>query len=172
MSTQEEFEQKLLGWMEEALELRHGAGEDPKGKVSLPPYELGQPAALEMLQRVRVRLDRVEELQSRARQLKGRAYRLRSTSEFDASLAYDTAMHHNRATLSQDYKSADEKKADAALASLNQKRELHQRKQVESLATETLDVISHCYWGLEKLREDLLQMLRIHSFVTSQEIQT
>jgi hypothetical protein len=45
-------------------------------------------------------------------------------------------------------------------------------KRLESFATETLDVITQCYWGLEKLRDDILQMLRIQQFMTSEEVQT
>lgn len=165
-------EEVLTSWVEEALDLRHGSGEDNAGKVSLPPFELGQPAALDMLQRIRVRLDRVEELQSHARVAKGRAIRARESADFEASIAYDQALQHNRATKIQEYVSAAEKRADASLASLEQKRLAHQLQRQESFAAEALDVITQCYWGLEKLREDVLQMLRLHSFVTAEEVQT
>jgi hypothetical protein len=166
------LEKVLLEWAAEALDLRHGEANDPKGKVSLPAYELGQSAALDMLQRVRVRLDRVEELQSKARQARGRILRARQQAEFDASVKYDEAMNRARETRVQEFVSAAEKNASAALASLQEKRQLHQWKKSESQATETLDVISDCYWGLEKLREDVLQMLRLQQFVTSEEVQT
>jgi len=166
------LEKVLLEWASEALELRHGEAEDPKGKVQLPAYELGQSAALDMLQRVRVRLDRVEELQSKARQAKGRIMRMREQAEFDATVRYDEAMDSARTTRVQEFVSAAEKNSAASLASLQEKREAHRMKNAESQASETLDVISQCYWGLEKLREDVLQMLRIQQFVTSQEVQT
>ena len=164
----------LQTWVEEALELRHGEAGDPDGKVGLPPYEAGQPASIEMLQRVRVRLDRIEELQSRARQAKGRVLRMRDEAEFEAALAYDTAMHQNRNTRIQDYVTAAEKNADASLASLEQKRRAHQIKLLESYSVEALDVITQCYWGLEKLREDILQMIRLlnNNYMTSVENQT
>ena len=163
----------LEDWATEALELRHGASTDPKGKVGLPAYEVGQPAAIEMLQRVRVRLDRVEELQSKARQAKGRILRMKEAADFEAAVAYDQAMQNNRSTRVQEFVTAAEKNADAMLASIEQKRAAHQIKLLESFASEALDVITQCYWGLEKLREDILQMIRLHnSFITTEETQT
>lgn len=168
----EGVERDLLAWAEEALELRHGEADDPKGKVHLPSYELGLPASVEMLQRVRVRLDRVEELQSKSRQAKGRVMRLRENADFDAQLAYDQAMQIQGATRAREYVTGLEKNADASLASLEQKRAAHQLRRVESVATEVLDVIGQCYWGLEKLREDILQMMKLNQFITSEEVQT
>lgn len=165
-------EESLLAWAEEALDLRHGQANDPDGKVSLPPYEEGQPAAIDMLQRVRQRLDRVEELQSKARQARGRLMRHREAAEFEASIKYDEAMQKARQTRTQDFVTAAEKNADAALASIDEKRAAHQIKRTESLAVEVLDVVTQCYWGLEKLREDIIQMLKLHTFVTAEEVQT
>lgn len=166
-----EIEDSLLAWATEALELRHGEAGDEEGRVSLPPFELGYPAAVDMLQRVRQRLDRVEELQSKSRQVKGRVMRLREQAEFEASLAYDNAVATG-AKRYQEYAMADEKKADAHLASLTEKREAHRMKRLESIAAETLDVVTQCYWGLEKLREDLLQMVRLTTYLTAEEVQT
>lgn len=168
----ENIEQDLLAWASEALELRHGEAGDSKGKVSLPSYEAGLPASVDMLQRVRVRLDRVEELQSKARQAKGRVMRLRENADFDAQLAYDEAMQRQSATRSREYVTGLEKNADASLASLEQKRAAHQLRRLESVALEVLDVVGQCYWGLEKLREDILQMMRLTQFITSEEVQT
>lgn len=170
--TTDKTEETLLAWATEALELRHGEADDPLGQVSLPPYELGLPATVSMLQRVRVRLDRVEELQSRARQTLGRVMRLREQAQFDASLAYDSAMQQQGATRVREYVTAAEKNAEATLASLQEKRVAHQLKRLESSALETLDVISQCYWGLGKLREDILQMMKLHQFLTTEETQT
>lgn len=167
----QELEDNLLSWAVEALELRHGEAGDPGGKVGLPPYELGNTAYVDMLQRIRVRLDRVEELQSKARQARGKITRLREQSAFEANLAYDTAMQKNKLKF-QEYVSAAEKSADATLASIQEKRQEHQMKRLESVATETYDVISQCYWGLEKLREDVKSMIRLNQFISAEEVQT
>lgn len=164
-------EDQLIAWVSEAMELRHGIAGDAHGKVRLPPFELGQPAAVDMLGRVRIRLDRVEELQSLARQALGRVMRMKDEAEFELSLKYDEAMANNKNRFT-DYTLGDEKRADAALASLTEKRKAHQMKRLESSSKETLDVITQCYWGLEKLREDIIQMLRIHRGITSEEVQT
>ena len=169
MST--EVEKQLVSWVEEALEARHGEYGDPDGRVSLPAYELGQPAAIDMLGRVRQRLDRVEELQSMARRAKGRVMRMREEAEFEASLKYDEAMATG-AKRYQEYALGDEKRADASLASLTERRQAHAMKRAESFATEALDVVTQCYWGLEKLREDIIQMVRLTTYLTSEEVQT
>lgn len=168
----ENVEKDLLAWADEALELRHGEADDPKGAVRLPSFEAGLPAAIDMLQRVRVRLDRVEELQSKARQVKGRVMRLRENADFNAQIAYDNAMQTQGASRSREYVTGLEKNADASLASLEEKREAHKLRRLESVAVEVLDVVGHCYWGLEKLREDVLQMVRLNQFLTSEEVQT
>lgn len=167
-----QIEEELLGWATEALELRHGVAGDPEGKVSLPPYQAGEYAAIDMLQRVRQRLDRVEELQSKARQAKGRIMRLREQADFDAQEAYAKTMDERRNAYVQEYVSAAEKDSAARLGSFNERRQAHQMKRLESFATETLDVLGQCYWGLEKLREDILQMLRLHTNLTAVEVQT
>lgn len=168
----ENIEKELLEWATEALELRHGEAGDSKGTVGLPSYEAGLPAAVDMLQRVRVRLDRVEELQSKARQAKGRVMRTRENADFEAQLAYDQAMQEQGNSRVRAYVTGAEKNADASLASLEQKRAAHQIRRIESIASEVLDVVGHCYWGLEKLREDILQMMRLTQFTTSEEVQT
>lgn len=168
----EKIERELLEWADEALELRHGEAGDPFGKVGLPAWELGVDGATNMLRRIRVRLDRVEELQSKARQARGRVMRLRENADFDAQIAYDEAMQRQGATRSREYVTGLEKNADASLASLEQKRAAHQLKRLESLAVEVFDVVTHCYWGLEKLREDVLQLMRLTQFVTAEEVQT
>jgi len=97
--------------------------------------------------------------------------RLREEAEYELSLKYDDAISNNKNRY-VDFQSADEKRADAALKSLEEKRKLHQMKRLESHAREVLDVVTQCYWGLSNLREDLLQMLKIHTFVTAEELQT
>lgn len=168
----DDIEKKLLEWAEEALELRHGTGGDPEGKIFLLPLEVGMYKHVEMLQRVRIRLDRVEELQAKARQAKGRVVRMREQADFEASIAYDTAMQQQGASRVREYVTAAEKNADASLASLEKKREAHRLKRLESLTTEVLDVIGQCYWGLGKLREDILQLLKLQQFATTEEMQT
>jgi hypothetical protein len=167
----EDVESQLLAWVSEAMELRHGEAEDPDGRVGLPPFELGQDAAVSMIQRVRQRLDRVEELQSLARQALGRVMRLREQADFEASLKYDEAMANGKDRY-REFTAADEKRADATLASLKERREAHKLKRVESQAKETLDVVGQCYWGLANLREDIHKMLSLQRSITSEEVQT
>jgi hypothetical protein len=155
-------EEQLLAWVEEALELRHGEADDPLGKLELPPYTDGPDGVLNTLRRVRVRLDRVEELQSRSRQMKGKVSRSRAKAEFDADLAEHEAMK-KQANRGREFVSAAQLKAEASLDSIEQKRILHRLKKLESMADEAYEIIKTCYWGLDKIRTELLEMLRVHN---------
>lgn len=166
------LEASVIEWVEEALELRHGEAGDPLGKLELPPFESGRESVLATLRRTRVRLDRVEELQAKSRQAKGRISRLRSNAEFEASMKYDEAMQKRANTRMIDYVTADEKRADASLDTLAEKRALHQAKRLENVADEAYDIIKSCYWGLDKIRTELLEMLKVHESLVPVEAQT
>lgn len=165
----EGVEKTLIEWVTESLELRHGVAGDPGGRLELPPYEIGPDPVLDVLRRTRVRLDRVEELQSKARQAKGRIHRTRVNAEFQAKIAHDTAMQEQGARRTKSFVTADEKRADAFTASLEEQRVAHQLNRAESVADEAYDVIKNCYWGLDKIRTELLEMLRVHNSLTHME---
>lgn len=165
-------EKTLLGWVEEALELRHGSAGDPEGPIELPPFEDGRDSVLAALRRVRVRLDRIEELQAKARQVKGRVSRVKANAEFEAAIAYDTAMQRRAANRTAEFVTAAERNADAALDSLDQKRVAHQTSRLQSIADESYDVIKGCYWGMDKIRSELLEMLKLHTSNWAVENQT
>lgn len=157
----EGIEVTLIQWVAEALELRHGESGDSEGKIELPAYELGHEGVLDVIRRTRIRLDRVEELQAKARQAKGRITRARASAELEAKIAYDTAMQQNAAKRTQTFVTGAERNADATLDSLQLKRQAHQLSRMESVADESFDVIKGCYWGLDKIRSELLSMLQV-----------
>lgn len=56
------IEAAIQNWVREALELRHGAGEDPEGPLGNIDYSRGGNAISALLVRVRSRSDRVDML--------------------------------------------------------------------------------------------------------------
>lgn len=164
-------EKALLGWVEEALELRHGIAGDADGPIELPPFEAGRDAVLDVVRRVRVRLDRIEELQAKARQVKGRVSRVKANAEFEADIAYDEAMM-KQANRGREYVSSVQLRSEASMDSIDQKRTVHQTNRLLSIADESYDVIKGCYWGMDKIRSELLEMLKLHTSNWAVENQT
>lgn len=164
-----DLENQLMGWVREALELRHGEANDPEGKLSLPTPSLGTGAVLGSLLRVRSRLDRVDELVSKATQAQYRITRAEASARFDADAAWDRAAQRNRAATVGQFTSAKERAADASLDSFEQKRTAHSAARLVSVATEALAVIKQTYWGLNALREDHNTVLRTLQFESSLE---
>ena len=165
-------ETAIIGWVEEALELRHGEAGDPDGRIELPAFETGRDGVLATLRRVRVRLDRLEELQAKSRQAKGRVSRVKANAEFEAQVEYDRAMQQRGNTRVREYVTADEKRADAALDTIAQKRVVHQTNRLQSIADEAYDVVKGCYWGMDKIRTELLEMLKVHESLWAVETHT
>jgi hypothetical protein len=167
----EGVEKTILEWVEEAMELRHGEAGDPLGRIELPAYVDGRDGVLVVLRRVRVRLDRLEELQAKSRQALGRVDRVRASAEFEAEMAQDAALK-KQADRGRDYTSSLQLKSEASLDSIDQKRTAHQSKRVQSIASEAYDVIKGCYWGMDKIRTELLEMLKVHQSFMAVEGQT
>lgn len=156
----------MVSWAAEALELRHGAAEDPKGAISTPRHEEGMDAFVDALFRLRQRLDRTEELRSKIVQAKGRIERARKQAEFEAERVYNEAMQRRGATRTQSFTTAKEKDADASLDAFAQKRLAHQAERLASVAAEAKTVIDNAYWGLSSIREEVLSYYKNVQFVT------
>lgn len=165
-----QMEQQMVAWATEVIELRFGEAGDPEGRVSLPDYQEGALAVVASLSRVRQRLDRTEELQTKAMRARARLVRMQSEATFEFERAYDEAAVRRSALRSQEYTSAKERNAEAALDSFQQKRAAHQTARLVAIAQEVEEQIRHCYWGLTKLREDHLSFLRNQQNLTAEEV--
>lgn len=164
-----DLETAMVAWATEAIDLRFGEAGDPQGRVALPDWEAGQPVMISSLARVRTRLDRIEELQTKAMRARGRLHRMQSEAAFAAQAAYDEAAVQRSAFRSQEYTSAKERNAEASLDSFAQKRAAHLAEKLVAIALEVEEQIKHCYWGLVKLREDHLTLLRRLETMTTEE---
>lgn len=171
-----QLESQMVAWATEAIELRFGSAGDEEGRVELPAFEQGALTIIASLSRVRQRLDRTEELQSKALQARGRLIRMQAQARHEAEEVYNNAASHNARfggmTVHGTYTSAKERDADAKLASLEQRRSEHQAERLVSVAQEVEEQIKHCYWGLTKLREDHLTFLRRQENLTTEEVTT
>lgn len=164
----EQTETRILQWVSEALELRHGSGGDPQGRLTAD-FAMDDPALLRQeLLRVRARSDRVEYLLAAATQAKARAKRAEDGAKFEAQRAYDEAarLHSARRV---EFSSAAERNAEASLDSFDQKRLAHEAARLVSVATEAYDVINQCARQLADMRSDLRASINALRFESSLE---
>lgn len=168
-----DLEQSMIDWVQEALELRHGKGGDPEGKIKVIDPRLGIDAMNSLLTRVRKRADRVDELLAHATMARGRFRRARDQAAFSAEIAYDEATSQNkenRARIGEaDFSTREERNAAANLLSLNEKRAAHEARRLVSVAEEAYDVISQIHWQLDAIRKDLRASLHSLQFESKLE---
>lgn len=162
------IESRLVGWVSEALELRHGAAEDPQGKLTPVDPSEGPPAITESLLRVRARSDRVDELLSRITLERGRAKRAKEGAQFAADTALMEATQV-RASRRAEFSSGREREAEAKLDSLEQRRMAHQADRLVSVANDAYEVINQVHWQLDAIRKDLRATLHALQFESSLE---
>ncbi len=164
----DEVEEQVDKWVREVIELRFGKAEDPDGDV------LGFPGdhpdeVVHMLNRVRIRSDRIEEIQSNLRRVRGRIKRSLDAAQLEADLKRDESFVRNRASRTMDFVTADERKADAALDSLEEKRAALALKRLHDFVQEAHDVVDQARWGLSAYRQDLRAQLHALQVVRSME---
>lgn len=153
-----QVEKAVEKWVAEALELRFGVAGDPRG--ALPAHPGNHPDEIvDTLIRLRQRADRVDEIVSQVRRLKGRLSRNLSDTQLEAEIKRDEAYQKNRATRVAEYTTAEERRADAALDSIQEKRAAHSAKRLADLAAEAYDVVKDTAWGLSAYRQDLRAIL-------------
>lgn len=164
----EQLQSTIERWVGEIVELRYGAAEDPKGKL---PEDPGQHPneIVDTLNRVRVRSDRIEELQSQIRRVKGRLSRSQLDAQLEAEIKRDEAFVKNRATRQMDFVTADERRADAALDSIDEKRAALAAKRMVNYIGEAYELADQARWSLSAYRQDLRAMLHAMQVVRSME---
>ncbi len=162
-------EQALLDIVSEALELRHGDAGDPEGRLTSVDPNDGVQAVYAMLIRVRQRTDRVDYLLARVTQIRGRARRSRENARFEAEFAYNSATSTNERNRTREFVTKEERHAQAALASLVEKREAFLADRLVSHADEAYDVVNQVYRQFGDIRNDLRAMFKALQFESSLE---
>jgi hypothetical protein len=164
-----DVEQRLLAWVEEALELRHGAAGDPLGPIKALDFSDGPEIVRNDLIRARMRQDRVDELASLATRARGRIDRVRKEAARQAEEAYDLANRHNAANRRAEFTTGREKHSDANLDTLEQRRTAAEAERLASFAEECERVIRAKSFELGGVRDDLKHVLRGLQFESSLE---
>lgn len=161
-------EQRMTGWVDEALELRHGTAEDPDGALEGILYVESPGDLIHALVRVRSRSDRVDGLLANVTRARGRLRRLQSNAKFEADRAYSEHAARGMANRA-DYSSAKERDSDAKLGSFEQQRVAHHAAQAVALADECYEVIRDISWQLNSMRTELRAVLNALQFESSLE---
>jgi hypothetical protein len=164
-----DMESAVMAWAREALELRQGAADDPEGRIGIVHIAEGHRAVLDMLIRVRRRSDRIDELLAKATQAKARAKRTQDQAKFEAAVAYDSATNENALHRTQEFVTGAERHADAALASISERRKAHQAERLVSITTEAHKLISDASWQLADIRKELREIIHAIQFESSLE---
>lgn len=167
MSDDSAFEQQVLTWVTEVLDLRHGPAEDPAGPLRGAPQET-VPEMVDLLLRIRTRSDRVDELLLKVIIARGRARRAKEAATFTADQALWIATQQ-RAARRVEFSSAREREADAKLDSFEERRLAYQRDRMVSVVNDAYEVISQVHWQLDAMRKDLRASLHAVQFESSIE---
>lgn len=163
------IESLVMSWVDEALDLRHGSAGDEKGPLRGWGSTDDSPSEImDLLLRVRVRSDRVDELLSKVTQARGRAKRAKDEAAFAADVALITATQ-NRAARRVEFSTGKEREADAKLDSLEERRIAHQADRLVSTTNEAYEVINQVHWQLDAIRKDLRASLHALQFESSLE---
>lgn len=164
-----EMESKIVAWVDEALELRHGAAGDPEGPLRNVLSSNDDVAImLTNLARVRQRADRVDFLLANVTRARGRAKRAEDQSKFSAEIAYAEAARTNAARRVE-FSSARERHADASLDSLEQRRVAHHASRLVSVTEEAYEVVRQVHWQLDALSKELRATIHGIQFLASLE---
>ncbi|WNN95048.1 hypothetical protein SEA_MAGRITTE_71 [Microbacterium phage Magritte] len=160
-------EEQVMGWVTEALELRHGEAGDKDGRLSDADPEDPRDM-MNLLRRVRARADRVDGLLAAATRARGRARRAKTEAEFVAANELDKATSKH-ASRRQEFSSGKEREAEAKLDTFEQRRLAHQAARLVDVTTEAHDVINQIHWQFDAMRKDLRASLHALQFEASLE---
>lgn len=162
------IEQRMTGWVEEALELRHGKADDDEGDLRDALFAEGPRDVAHQLVRVRARSDRIDGLLANITRARGRLRRLQSNAKFEADRAYSEEAARGLASR-VDYSSAKERDSNAKLGSFEQQRIAHHAAQAVALADECYEVIKDISYQLSSLRTELRAVLHALQFESTLE---
>jgi len=174
MASLEEFdipfsgmEAQVMGWVTEALELRHGAAGDKDGRLRDADPEDPRDV-MNLRRRVRARADRVDGLLAAATRARGRARRAKAEAEFAADNDLSEATS-KRATRRRDFETGREREADAKLDTIETRRQAHQAARLVDVTNEAYEVINQIHWQFDAMRKDLRASLHALQFEASLE---
>jgi hypothetical protein len=163
-----QVEARIVQWVSEALELRHGSAGDPEGSLDGVLEVQHVDTAIHQLRRVRQRTDRVDELLANVTRARGRARRAEENAAWQAERAFDEATLAGQARRVE-FQAAFEKRSNANLDSFEQRRVKHEAARLVSVAAEAYEVVNQIHWQLDAVRKDLRSVLNALQFEASLE---
>jgi hypothetical protein len=146
--------------MAEARTLRSGLEAMPG--TAAAPHEMH-----DYLLDVRRRLDRIEQLVAIITRIRGNARRFCATAAAHAEEAWDEAITRIRSApvrRGDEFSSARERAAEANLATITERRAAQDAADAAAWCDETYDHLRLLYRGLDGVRHDTLQLLRLLQF--------
>jgi hypothetical protein len=166
VTTASDLNPNLEALLSEALGLRSG--------LSLPSINQGPVEVLERLIDVRTRLDRVEELLSRAVRFRTavRSRLKEASGSLDEAWATKVAQPSARRRVASDGwggSAPRERYAEADLATLDEKRNVRRLEQWFDQVNDAVEVIRQAHRGLDTTRQDLHLILRAISVESALE---
>jgi hypothetical protein len=154
---------RLEVWTTEVVELRFQEGDNPD------PTDSPQETLLK-LQRVRQRVDRVEEILLSVTRVKGAAHRQAAISKALYDDRWDQAANEAaRSPVRQEYQGPRERYAQFNLTALVEKHKSRQDENTCMTVDTAYDVVKLASSGLNGLRQDLLTVLRALQFQSTLE---
>lgn len=162
----EDFEEKILKFVQEVIELRHGDAEDPDGPLRIVSLEDGLRDVAYELQRTRRRIDRVDYLRDQVALIRSRLRKNKAIKDFQAEAKFSQAFS-DRDRVKKEYASALSVKSNATLDSFDELRAAHEAKMQIDLVNESYEIIDRVGRQLDGIRNDLRTMLRTLQFESS-----
>ncbi len=148
----EALQDKLAEYIEAAIDVRF--------QFQTPEFGAGPVELHRSLVEVQEALTEIEGHLSRAMRAKALLDRRVASNRMVWQEAWDRSIStpNKRLTLTE-YATGKEKAAEANLATLNEARTLRLAEELQSFATEAVDVIRLHYYGLDKIRQDVRKRL-------------
>lgn len=156
MTATDKIKSTLDGYVAEALQLRFDA-QPPKPDAS-------SAVLIDTLTDARIRLDRIEELYSKALQLRGQARRAAAISDAVAKDASAQAAHANRQVRRDDYTTGEERHAEVMLQVMQEIRAARELELLRQQCDEAVELLRLTHRGIEGVRQDVLALIRLFQF--------
>jgi hypothetical protein len=152
MKSSQELQTSLESFIEQTLHTRF--------EFAVPDFGAGPVELHRALVEIQTALSTVERFLSDSVRAKASVDRREAHVRMVWQEAWDRAISAtNKKPSFGDYTTGKEKAAEANLATLNEARTLRSLQELQSFATEAVDVIRLHYYGLDKIRQDIRKRL-------------
>lgn len=168
MTSRKTLEEKVMNFVEEVINLRHGDAGDSEGPLRVLSAEDGVHALMHELQRTRKRSDRIAYIRAQLGILRAKLKIVKAESDFKAeSKSMETLSARNKVKV--DFESADAIRADAGLEAFQERREAHEAKMALEIVNDGYAVIDKICYEMDSLRNDQRAIIKALQFESTLE---